>query len=115
MHGVPSDLPVQALVGRVLTHIGLALHHIQLHFDQEAHIGIEGAWQLRDRSGYVIDQDIDPPSTRKSYQLHRLLMQSVTAVSLNAPRSFTVSFANGDALTILDESPQFESFSFRIN
>jgi hypothetical protein len=115
MHGVPSDMPVQALVGRELTHIGLAMHQIQLHFGNGAHISIEGGWHLKDRSGNVVDQDIDPPSTRKSFQIHRVLMQPVTAASIDAPKSFTVTFANGDALTIFDDSSQYESFSFRIN
>ena len=115
MRGVPPDLPVQVLIGSELTHIGLAMHHIQLHFDGEAHIGIEGEWHLKDRDGNLIDQDVDLPSDRKSYQIHRLLMQSVTSVSLDPPKSFTVTFANGDALTVFDSSPQYESFSVRIN
>jgi hypothetical protein len=115
MHGVPHDLPVEALVGCELTHIGLAMHQIQLHFDRGAHISIEGTWQLKDSNGSLIDKDVDPPSARESYKLHRLLMQHVTAASVDAPRSFTVTFANGDALTIHDDSPQYESFSFRIN
>jgi hypothetical protein len=115
MHGVPSDMPVQALVGHELTHIGLAMHQIQLHFGSEAYISIEGKWFLKDRGGNVVDQDIDPPSDRKSFHLHRLLKQPVTAASVDAPKSFTVTFANGDALTILDDSLQYESFSLRVS
>ena len=115
MRGVPPDMPVQALVGHELTHIGLAMHQIQLHFGDGVHISIEGGWHLKDRGGNVVDQDVDPPSNRKTYQIHRLLMQPVTAAQVDAPKSFAVTFANGDVLTIFDSSPQYESFSFRVN
>jgi hypothetical protein len=114
MHGVPADLPVQALVGCELDHIGLAMHQIQLHFHGGAHISIESGWHLKDGRGNLIDQAIDPPAARKSYQIHRLLQQAVTAASIDPPRSFTVTFENGDALTILDDLPRYESFSLRV-
>ena len=109
-------MPVQKLVGRELTHIGLGMYEIHLDFGRGAHLAIlDGGWHLKDRDGNVVDQDIDPPSTRKSFQLHRLLMQPVTGASIDAPRSFTITFANGDALTIYDNSSQFESFSLRVD
>ncbi len=115
MNGVPADLPVQALVGCDLTHIGLSMHTIQLHFEKDGYISIEGDWCLRDSRGLAIDQSIDPPSSRKSYQIHRLLMQSVVAASVDAPESFTLTFANGDSLTVLDSWPTYESFTLRVN
>ena len=115
MNGVPVDLPVQSLVGREVTHIGLAMHQLKIHFDGGALIDIEGSWNLRDRTGKVIDQQCDPPAERDVYRIHRLLSQAVTAASIDAPRSFTLTFASGDALTVLDDSPQYESFSLRVD
>jgi len=73
------------------------------------------SWNLRDRTGKVIDQQCDPPAERDVYRIHRLLSQAVTAASIDAPRSFTLTFASGDALTVLDDSPQYESFSLRVD
>ena len=115
MNGVPADLPVQALVGCELTPIGLAMHQIQLHFDGGAHISIEGGWHLKDNGGNLIDHVIDPPAARKSYHIHRLLQQAVTGASIDSPRSFTITFANGDSLTNLDDLARYESFSLRVS
>ena len=121
MNGVPHDVPLQNMVGSELTHIGLALHQIQFHFDDGTHLdkngswlSITGGWRLEDSSGKVVDEQIDPPSERKSYQIHRLLMRTVTATSVDAPKSFSLTFENGDVLTVFDDSPHYECFSLRI-
>jgi hypothetical protein len=121
MNGVPVQLPVNEMVGSELTHIGLAMHQIQLHFDSGTHLNktgshlqITGGWRLEDRGGNLLDEQIDPPADRKSYQIHRLLLQKVTAASVDAPKSFSLTFESGDVLTVLDDSPRYESFSLRV-
>jgi hypothetical protein len=115
MNGVPPDLPVADLIGRDLTYIGLALHQIQFHFDGGAHMHVGGGWSLKDSTGHLLDEHVDPPADRMSYKIHRLLMQPVTRASVDPPHSFSITFENGDVLTILDNSPYYESFSLRVN
>jgi len=110
------------MVGSELTHIGLAMHQIQFHFDSGTHLNKSGChlsiagggWRLEDRNGNLIDEHVDPPSNRKSYQIHHLLLQKVTGASVNPPKSFSITFESGDVLTVLDDSPNYESFSLRI-
>jgi len=113
MHGVPSDLPVSELIGQELSFIGLGMHQIQLHFTGGAHIAIEGSSRLHDGGGALIDQQKEPPD-RTEYRLHRLLTQSVSDASVEALRSFTLTFKNGDKLTVVDDSSHYESFSLNL-
>ena len=122
MHGVPTDLPVKDIVGSELTHIGLAMYQIQFHFDEGTlfsrygtHLSVAGAWRLDDHNGKLVDEQVDPPSERKTYQIHRLLLKRVTAASIDAPSSLSVTFENGDVLTVFDDSRYYESFTLRIH
>ena len=114
MHGVPSDLPIDELVGEAVTLISLGTHQFQLHFGEGANLSVEGKWHLTDRGGAVLDRSVDPPSSRDTYRLHRLLFGRVAATSINAPQSFSLVFENGDTLTVFDDTPAYESFSLTV-
>jgi hypothetical protein len=53
--------------------------------------------------------------TRESYRIHRLIDAAVARFSIDAPRSFTLFFDNGLALTVFDDSEQYESFSINVD
>jgi hypothetical protein len=110
MFGVPADLDLSQLKGDYLTAIQLGQWDLQFGFGSGVRICVQGDWQLRDASGKLIDQDVDPPSSREFYRVHLLLQKTVTNFTVNPPRSFTLYFDDGLSLTLFDSSQQFESF-----
>lgn len=114
MYGVPTDLPIQPFVGQDLNQICLTRFQIQLHFSGAGSIGVEGGWEIRDGTGNLLDS-AEPHESRESYRIHRLIDVPVAGFSIDPPRSFTLSFANGLALTVFDDSEQYESFSVTVD
>jgi hypothetical protein len=114
MYGVPADLPIQPFVGRELNQICLGRFQTQLHFSGTGSISVEGRWELRDGAGDIVDR-AEEHETRESYRIHRLIDAAVARFSIDAPRSFTLFFDNGLALTVFDDSEQYESFSINVD
>ncbi len=61
------------------------------------HVEVERRWELRDRSGKIVDS-AQSNSERDVYRLHRLLGQAVAGTAVDAPRSFSLRFASGEEL-----------------
>ena len=129
MYGVPTNLDLSGFVGSRLHFIGLGEFQIQFAFQREQgaspgklthgfpprpgpYVSVEGRWDLSDSTGAVLDGSCEHHK-RESYRLHRLLGRSVTAWSVDPPRSFTLTFENGDVLRVCDDSRKFESFSIQ--
>lgn len=110
MYGIPKDLKLARLIGHEFDCIGLARFQIQFHISGVVSIDVQGAWELRDAVGEVLDQQLDP-SLRDAYRVHRLIGVPISGFTLNAPDSFTLIFDTGHSLTIFDDSPQYESFA----
>lgn len=112
MYGVPSDLPLDRFVGKDCTMIAISPFQIDFTFQEAGIISVFGRWELRDRSGRLIDQEYEPDD-RDCYRVHRIFGSSVVRYELDAPASFTLHFENGYSLTIFDDSEQYESFSIQ--
>jgi hypothetical protein len=114
MNGVPKDLPLHRFVGDSICQIALGMHDVHFHFNKAGSINVEGKWQIYDASGTIVDESIDGlPSTRQHYRVHVIFDSDVEKFDIDAPHSFTLTFANGHKLTIHDESEQYESFSIQ--
>jgi hypothetical protein len=113
MHGVPQNLDLSAFLGAELIQVAIGCHDLQLHFfPEDRRISVWGHWELLDSTGTMIDKAQENPS-RDSYKIHRLLGQAVTALTVDAPKSFTLTFDNGMNMTVYDDSDQYESFSIQ--
>jgi uncharacterized oligopeptide transporter (OPT) family protein len=114
MYGVSADLPIQPFVGQELNQICLGRFQTQLRFLGAGTISVEGRWELRDNAGEIVDR-AEEHDTRESYRVHRLIDVAVVRFSIDPPRSFTLFFGNGLALTVFDDSEQYESFSIQLD
>jgi hypothetical protein len=112
VYGVPADLDLQRLSGATLIQLAIGEFQIQFHFEPETQIAVEGRWELRDRSGHVIDL-AQSNADRDVYRIHQLLGRRVVGSQVNPPESFTLEFDNGDRLQVFDSSDRFESFSIQ--
>jgi hypothetical protein len=109
MYGVSEELPFAAFVGAECNMIALGRFQVQFHFDNKS-INIEGKWELRDPVGNIIDRKV-AHDQREAYRVHMIIDQRVCGFEVAVPVSFTLLFENGYALTIYDDTPQYESFS----
>lgn len=114
MYGVPTDLPLERLIGQQFNFIGLGLFQIQFHASGVAAIHVEGRWELHDPSGAVVDA-AEEHADRKAYRVHHILDVPIVRFTVDAPRSFTLHFESGHSLTIYDESDHYESFSLHLD
>jgi len=85
---------------------------IQFRFDDDHVISVEGGWEIVDASGCRVDRTQNH-SDRTAYHVHAILESPVEAFRIDAPNSFTLCFQNGYALTVFDNSDDFESFSIQ--
>ena len=114
MYGVPSDLPLGRLVGRNLDQIALGRFQIQFHFAGASSIFVHSSWELRGPTGELIDSSCEH-AERDCFRVHQVIGVPVLRFSIDAPRSFTLFFESGHALTIFDDLDRYESFSMHLD
>ena len=110
MYGVPSDLPLGRFVGQDLNQIALGRFQLQFHFSGTGSIFAESRWELRGPSGEIVDAACER-AERDCHRVHQVIDVPVARYSIDAQRSFTLFFKSGHALTVFDDSEQYESFS----
>ncbi len=108
MYGVPVDLPIQRFLGDTLSQVCIGCDGVHFRFGRTSTISAFGLWQLHNSSGTLIDQTQEH-SEREFYRIHLILNANVTACSMDAPRSFSLTFSTGHQLTFIDDTPQYES------
>jgi hypothetical protein len=114
MYGVPTDLPVNAFVGREFNQICLGRFQLQFHASGTGSISVEGRWELRDQTQTVVDAE-QVHASREVFRLHRIIDVPVVRVEIDPPNAFSIYFENGWTLTIFDDSPQYEAFSIHVD
>ncbi len=114
MYGVPTDLPVNAFVGREFNQICLGRFQLQFHASGMGSISVEGRWELRDQAQTVIDSEQDH-AERETFRLHRIIEVPIARVDIAPPKAFSIFFVNGWSLTVFDDSPQYEAFSIHLD
>jgi len=119
MHGVPRNLPVQFFVGMTLTEFRPRMNVIQFCFSsppadnpRSLEVHVEGDWRLASEDGATLAMCEGDPQQEEVYRLiESFVGQQVVAAAVDAPCSFTFTFATGITMTVFDNSESFESFS----
>ena len=114
MRGVPPDLPLDPFIGRECNQVALGRFQIQFHFSGTGSISVESRWELRDLTGNLIDR-AQEHAERAPYRIHEILDVPVVRFAIDPPLSLTLFFESGHALTIFDDSDQYESFSVNLD
>ena len=114
MYGVPADLPLDEFVGKEINVISFTRFRIQLCLIGAGTIDVGDNWELRDRSGSLIDSERDH-GERDGYRVHQILDVPIVGFSIDPPRSFTLIFESGHRLEIFDDSEQYESFAIYLD
>jgi hypothetical protein len=121
MHGVPENLPITRFHGATLDRFEDLQNVVYWRFttaprrwwpqrSRLLEIGVEGTWELRDKSGALVATGSPIPPA--SFTVSCLpLGQVVSSSSVRAPRSFVLVFKSGHELEVFDSSDKYESFS----
>ncbi|MDQ3566400.1 MAG: hypothetical protein M3436_20770 [Pseudomonadota bacterium] len=110
MYGVPADLPIERFVGDALFQACIGMDGVHFRFGRSGTIAAHGTWELRDAAGLLVDQSL-AHSDREHYRIHVILNADVTGYSIDPPHSFSLTFSTGHVLSVLDDTPQYESFA----
>jgi hypothetical protein len=109
MYGVPADLPLDKFVGSEICQIQIGRFQINFVLAGRGVITVMGRWELKDRSGNLIDSEVEH-AERDCYRAHQIIDVPIEAFAIDPPRSFTLNFKSGHVLEIYDDSEQYESF-----
>jgi hypothetical protein len=107
----PANLDLRPFHGDHLTRVCLGPHDIQFKFGAGGTIAVWGHWELRDATGTLLDQAVATSASRDCYRVHGLLLATVVTSRIDPPRSFSLLFDNGLALSVFDDSGQYECCS----
>lgn len=104
MYGLPEDVDLSFLDGRVLEQVAVGQHQTQLRFEDQVTISIEGEVTIDGARGVGIDAGA---------RLVRLVGRSVERVARIAPGDLCLAFAGEPhaAITIHDRSDGYESYT----
>jgi hypothetical protein len=112
MHGLkPTDIDaLMPLRKAEITQICVGRNDIQFNFHPRGNVSVQGRCELINSTGQVVE--VWEESTRSGmFRFPELLMTRVMDVVIDSPKSFLLSFENGMALRVVDNSEQYESFS----
>ena len=112
MYGVPANLDLSRFVGATLIQLGVGEFQIQFHFHPDSSISVEGRWEVRDSTG-VLGDKAKENAQRTGLYIHFLLGRKIGQYTVDAPRSFSLTFETGHKLTVFDDSREYESFSIQ--
>jgi hypothetical protein len=109
MHGFKHTASLTFLQGLTVEQVCLGQYQTWIHFAPQGRISMEGQYVHSVTSENR--QIVQPRSSCGPNELFRLLGHSVTDVAVISEDSLRINFSNGDTLTLIDDSDQYESFA----
>lgn len=113
MYGLSKDIDLSFLVGKELQSVCVAFCTVQLHFDGNTGIGVEGrfAHQVGTKT---FEWNSDIPHTKKmtsaAASVFGLLATSIVSVKVKRDGTLRLSFSNKNELTLYDETPMYQAY-----
>lgn len=107
MYGLDMRVDLSFLNGREVLQVAIGVHEVIFRFDGDVSITVEGAFSYA--SGGELSK-WSPGAPQAAAPALRLLGQTVRAVQGHRDGMLEVEISNGDRLTILDASKEFESY-----
>lgn len=107
MYGLDTSIDLSFLRGREVVQIAIGIHQVIFGFDADVSITVEGAFQYAARGEC---SKWGPGMPDAATPTLRLLGRTVREVQGHSDGTLKIGFSNGDYLTILDASKQYESY-----
>jgi hypothetical protein len=109
MYGLKKDIDLSFLNGRELGQVAIGLYHIRFGFDEDVAISVEGGFGYFDGQAEWTWRP-EPGSAQIAARTIALLGASIDGFEGKADGTLTLMFSNGQRLTILDNSKEYESY-----
>lgn len=109
MYGLKQDIDLSFLKGRELTQIAIGLYHISFRFDEDVAISVEAEFHYFDGETEWTWK-YQPNSSAVAGRALALLGSTIETFQANREGTLTLSFSNGQRLTVLDSSKEYESY-----
>jgi hypothetical protein len=118
IYKIPKDLNLNHLIELEVIAIQVDQYNvlIKLHSSQNDYINISDSapWELLDKEGKTIDQQLDFDS-RDIFKIHKLLGSKIHSYKVESPTCLAFMFDSELILNIHDDSDQYESFTISPN
>lgn len=113
MHGFKDAVDFSFLEGLEVEHVGLGRYQTSIQFCPEGSIVLEGQYVhcVTSENRQIVQQR----SSCGPNELYRLLGQAVVGAVVVLDDRLRITFSNGDTLTLIDDSDQYESFIIEVN
>jgi len=113
MHGVPSDLIVEGLIGSDLQQICIGKHDVQFRFRSGTFIAVQGGARILKYETQVSVWTDE--GSWDTLAFHELLNHSVTGYAVASNHVLRIDFDDGLVLELIDDSDQYESMQIYPN
>ena len=107
MFGLPADIDLTFLVGRTLLQVCFGLNDLVLNFDDRVSIQVSSCVGTRSKTG---ERRRDSDFRDAAPGLLSLVNEVVTRADGSSDGTLTLEFGGCGALTLYDDSKQFESY-----
>jgi hypothetical protein len=110
MYGLSKDVDLAFLKGKELHQVCTGANEVILHFDDYIAITIMSECDYKSKIGEIVRIERYPTS---SSLICQLLGSSITEAQGKDDGTLVLEFANGDALTLYDDSKEYESYQIK--
>jgi hypothetical protein len=109
MYGLPKNIDLNFLKGREVVQVAIGVFQIQFGFDEDAIIYAHSQFTLFDgHKDWTWTPE--PSKVRVATRALRLLGAIVENVQAHEDGTLILSFSNGNILTLIDNSMEYESY-----
>lgn len=109
MNGLKKEIDLSFLNGRELVQIAIGLYHISFRFDEEVAISVEGEFRYFDGQSECVWKS-EASAAQIAGRTVSLLGATIRNFESHEDGTLTLAFSNGQRLTIVDNSKQYESY-----
>jgi hypothetical protein len=109
MYGLSKDIDLRFLDGREVEQVAIGVYQIQFGFDEDVRISVEGQFAYFDGQQEWTWKP-EPGAVQIAARTVSLLGATIQIFDGKEDGTLTLTFSNGQRLTIVDNSEQFESY-----
>lgn len=113
MYGLKKETDLSFLNGRELIQIAIGLHHISFRFDEEVAISVEGEFTYFDGQTECVWES-EASAAQIAARTVSLLGATIQNFEAHEDGTLILTFSNGQRLTIVDNSKQYESYDITL-
>jgi hypothetical protein len=109
VYGLRKDIDLSFLNAREVIQVAIGVYQIQFGFDEDVIISVEGQFNYFDGQEESIWKP-EPGAAQIAARTVALLGATIQSFEGHEDGTLTLTFSNGQRLTILDSSKQYESY-----